>query len=155
MADVARADHLEVVDAAFLLAARRLVEQRLDLLLRRVRELAAVAVEELDAVVLGRVVRGGDDGAEIEREQRDGRRRQDAGEHGMTARRRDAGGEGVLELAARGARVAPDEHRPAARPERRGAAKALDELGREIFPDDPPYAVGAEVASRHRREPTG
>ena len=31
------------------------------------------AVEELDAVVLGRVVRGGDDGAEVEREQRHGR----------------------------------------------------------------------------------
>ena len=149
VADVARADHLEVVDAPFLLAAGRRLEQGLDLLLGRVRELPAVAVEELDAVVLRRVVRGGDDGAEIEREQRDGRRRQDACEHGMTARRRDAGGEGALELAARGTRVAPDEHGPAARPERCGATKALDELGREVLADDSPYAVGAEVASRH------
>ena len=130
---------------------RRLVEQRLDLLLGRVRELAAVSVEELDAVVLGRVVRGGDDGAEVEREQRDGRRRQDAREHGMAARRGDAGGEGALELAARRARVASDEHRPAARPERRRAAEPLDELGGEILADDSPYAVGAEVASRQGR----
>ena len=130
------------------------VEQRLDLLLRRVRELPAVAVEELDAVVLRRVVRGGDDGAEIEREQRDGRRRQDAGEHGMTARRRDARGERALELAARGTRVAADEHGPAAGPERRGAAKALDELGREVLADDSPNAVGAEIAPRHVGDPT-
>ena len=38
--------------------------------------LLPVAVEELDAVVLGRVVRRGDDDAEVEREQRDRRRRQ-------------------------------------------------------------------------------
>ena len=128
------------------------VEQRLDLLFGRVRELAAVPVEELDAVVLGRVVRSGDDGAEIEREQRDGRRGQDACEHGMAARRGYARGEGALELAARGARVAPDEHRSAARPERRGAAEPLDELWSEILPDDSPYAVGAEVTSRQGRD---
>src|SRR5215217_4469995 len=51
-------------------SARRLpVEERLDLFLRRVDELPAVAVEELDAVVLRRVVRGGDHDAEVEREQ--------------------------------------------------------------------------------------
>ena len=42
------------------------VEERLDLLLLRVDELLPVAVEELDAVVLGRVVRRGDDDAEVE-----------------------------------------------------------------------------------------
>ena len=55
------------VDAVDLAAARRgRVEQRLDLLLRRVGELAALAVEELDAVVLRRVVRRRDDDAEVE-----------------------------------------------------------------------------------------
>ena len=44
----------------------RCVEQRLDLLLCGIGQLAAGAVEELDAVVLRRVVRRGDHGAEVE-----------------------------------------------------------------------------------------
>ena len=153
VADVARADHLEVVDPALLLVTRRLVEQCLDLLLRRVRELAAVPVEELDAVVLGRVVRSRDDGGEVEREQCDGRRGQDARQHGVAARRGYARGEGVLELPARRARITPYEHRPTAGPEGRGTAEPLTTtLWREILPDDSPYAVGAEVASRQGRD---
>ena len=64
------------VDAVDRAAARLWsVEQRLDLVLRAVGELVAVGVEELDAVVLGRVVRGRDHDAEIEREERHGRGR--------------------------------------------------------------------------------
>ena len=78
----------DAVDGAAAGAGR--VEERLDLLLGLVGQLVPGAVEELDAVVLGRVVRGGDDDAEVEREQRDRRRRQHAGEHGVAARLDDA-----------------------------------------------------------------
>jgi hypothetical protein len=55
------------LDACDLAAARRGgVEERLDLLLLRVGELLAVRVEELDAVVLRRVVRRRDDRAEVQ-----------------------------------------------------------------------------------------
>ena len=119
---------LEVVDLPELGIARLGVEQRLDLLLLRVVELAPVAVEELDAVVLGRVVRRGDDDPEVEREQRDRRRRQDPCQHRVPARGRDAAGEGALELRPGAARVAADEDRTAADPERGRPAEPLDEL---------------------------
>src|SRR5207247_9628089 len=60
-------------------------------------QLQPVAVEELDAVVLRRVVRGGDDRAEIEREQRDGRRWEHAGEHRVPTRSHDPTRESLLE----------------------------------------------------------
>ena len=97
--EVAVRSDLDAVDLAA--AGRRPVEQRLDLLLGGVGQLAAVAVEELDAVVLGRVVRGGDDRAEIEAEQRDRRSRQHAGEDGAPAGGGDAARERLLELRAR------------------------------------------------------
>src|SRR5581483_10857389 len=134
-------------------AARRRVEQRLDLLLGRVGKLAAVSIEELDAVVLGRVVRGGDHDAEVEAEQRHRGSRHDTGEDGDAACGRDAARERLLELGARCARVAPDEDTPAPGPQRRGLAELLDELGRDEFPDDATYAVGAEVAPRHAAGP--
>ena len=150
VARVARADHLEVVDAPFLLALRRIVEVALDLLLDRVGQLLALSVEELDAVVLRRVVRRGDDGAEVEREERDGGRRQDPGEDGVTSCRRDTRGERSLELAARRARVAADQHRAGVCPDRRRAPDPLDELGSERLPDDAPHAVGTEVSAPHQ-----
>ena len=58
------------------------LEQGLDRLLVGVGELVPLGVEELDSVVLGRVVRGGEDDAEILREQGDGRCRQDATDDG-------------------------------------------------------------------------
>src|SRR5207302_10227161 len=63
----ARRDVFEVavgrnLDAVDLPAARTVdVEEQLDLFFGVVRELLPVAVKELDAVVLGRVVRRGDD----------------------------------------------------------------------------------------------
>ena len=143
--EVAVGRDADAVDRLRCVRSRR-VEQRLDLLLGRVRQLLPVAVEELDAVVLGRVVRGGDDRAEVEREQRDGRRRQHAGEHGVAAGRDDPARERLLELGPRGARVAPDEDAPAFRPERGCAAQPLDQPGRQVLADDPPDAVGTEVA---------
>ena len=137
-------------DAVDLAAARRSgVEQRLDLLLGRVGQLLAVAVEELDAVVLGRIVRGGDHRADVEREQRDRGRRQHASEHGGAAGRRDAAPERLLELDAGRTRVAPDEHAASSRPERDRLAQLLDELRRQALADDSADTVGAEVTTRH------
>jgi hypothetical protein len=127
------------------------VEQRLDRLLLVVDELPSVAGEELDAVVLRRIVRSGDDDAEIEREQRDRGRREHAGKDGVSARRDHAVRERLLELGAGGARVAPDEDASTARPERRGLAEALDERRRQELADDPADTVRAEVAPRHGR----
>ena len=123
----------------------RRVEQRLDLLLGGVGQLAAVLVEELDAVVLRRVVRCRDDDAEVEREQRHRRRRQHPGEHGVAARGDDAARERLLELGTRAAGVTADEDATAAGPERRGLAEPLDELDGQILADDAPDAVGPEV----------
>src|SRR5581483_6953601 len=96
-------------------AGRGRVEQPLDLLLDGIAQLMTVAVEELDAVVLRRVVRGRDDDAEIEPKEGDGRRRHDTREHRGAACRRDAARERLLELATRRARVAADEDAAASR----------------------------------------
>ena len=139
---------LDALDRPLVDGGRR-SEQRLDLLLRRIGELAPLRVEELDAVVLGRVVRGGDDDAEVEREQRDGRRRQHAAEDAIAARRDDPARERLLEPLARGPRVAADEDLRGAGPERRGAAEPLDELRRDGLAHDSADTVGAEVPARH------
>ena len=141
---------LEVVDLAEVGVARRLAEQRLDLLLGLVRELLPVAVEQLDAVVLGRVVRGGDDGAEVEREQRDRRGRQHAREHRVPARRGDAGGERPAR--ARGpTRGCPGRSGPPRRrARRRGPAEPLT-TGREIAPDHAANSIRAEVCAFDER----
>ena len=135
----------DVVDLAAAGCGR--VEQRLDLFFG-VGELAPVAVEELDAVVLRRVVRRRDDDAEVEPEQRDRRRRHDACQHGA-AGRCDTARERLLELLARGARVAADEDAAAPGPERRRLAQLLDELGRHELAHDAADSIGAEVAPRH------
>ena len=79
-------------------ADRRTLEQALDLLLGRVRQLLSVPVEELHAVVLRRIVRGGDDAAEVQREQSHGRRWQHARDDRVPAGRRDSACEHLLEL---------------------------------------------------------
>ena len=63
-------------------AGRIRLESRFDLFLLRVGELASVVIEELDAVVFRWIVRSGDHGTEIEREEGHGRRRQHSSEHG-------------------------------------------------------------------------
>ena len=124
------------------------VEQRLDLLLLLVDELASVE-EELHAVVLGRVVRGRHDDAEMLGEERDSRGRKNAAENGGATRGHDPSGDRLLELGSRRARVAADEHAPAARPQRRSACGALDELRRQIGADDAANTIGSEVAPAH------
>ena len=146
MVEVALGVDVDPVDRAA--AAFGRVEQPLDLLLGGVAQLAAVLVEELDPVVLGRVVRGGDDDAEVEREQRHRGRRQDAGEHRIAAGRDDAARERLFELRPRAARVAADEDAAAPRPERRCFAQLLDELGGQILADDATDAVSPEVPAQ-------
>src|SRR5712691_9606980 len=140
---------LQIVDLASLRVARRSVEQRLDLFLVRVGELAACFVKELDAVVLGRVVRGRDHGAKVESEERDRRRRKHPGEDGVAAGRRDAAREGTLELAAGGARVPADEDRTTPAPERCRPTEPLDQLRSQVLADDPAYPICAEVPACH------
>ena len=140
-------------------ARRRLVERALDLELGVVGELEAVAAEELDAVVAVRVVRGGDDDAEVEPvaadQQRRAGRRQHAAEQRLAAGGGDPGGHGGLEHLARLARVADDEHARGARGEaaRAVAARASDEreLGGEELARDAADAVGAEQPAGQAR----
>ena len=137
----------DVIDLAA--AGRRRVEQRLDLLLCRVVQLAPVAVEELDAVVLGRVVRRSDDHAEVEPKQRNGRRRHDACQHRGASGRCDTSRERLFELFAGGARVAAHEDAASPGPERRRLSQLLHQLGRQEFADDAANSIGSEVAPRH------
>ena len=114
--EVAVGGDADVVDRS-LAVGRRSVEERLDLLLGGVAQLAAVGVEELDPVVLRRVVRGGDDRTEVEGEERDGRGRQDACDDGVPTRGCDALRERLLEVRPRAACVAPDEDAATSRPD--------------------------------------
>ena len=127
------------------------VEQGFDLLLLLVDELPARA-EELDAVVLGRVVRRRDDDAELVGEERDRRGREHAAEDGDAAGRGDAARDRLLELGAGAARVASDQDSPAAAPERRRLPDPLDELGRQVGADDATHPVCSEVAPSHADE---
>ena len=110
-------------------------QRALDLELVLVGELEAVGAEELDAVVLVGVVRGGDHGGEVEAvardQQRRGRRRQHAAEQRVSPGRADAGRERGLQHLAGLARVANDQHLRAPRVGQRGrgAAEAQRELG--------------------------
>ena len=109
---------------------RRLVEVRLDRLLELVGQLAAGAVEELDAVVVVGIVRGADDDAEVAVEALhqvgDAGRRQRPDQQHVDAGGDEAGLERGLEHVARQARVLADQDRAAVRREhaRRGARRA-------------------------------
>ncbi len=85
----------------------------LDALLGLVRELRAVAAEELDPVVLPGVVRGGDDDGQVEPQPADqdrgGRRRHDPGDQRVSPALRHARGQRALEHRAGLAGVADDQ----------------------------------------------
>ncbi len=127
------------------------VEERLDLLLLFVDELAAGA-EELDAVVLGRVVRSRDHDPELGGEKGDRGRRKHATEDGHASCRGDAARHRLLELGAGATCVAADEDAPTAGPQRRSLPDPLDELGGQVDADDPTDSVRSEVAAGHARE---
>jgi hypothetical protein len=154
---------VEAADAARPRGLGRRVEHPLDLELGGVGELEAVAAEELDPVVLERVVRRGQHDREREpvaaHQQRRAGGRQDPAEHRLAAGRGDAGRDGGLEHLTGLARVADHEH--ARRPvvtagggdARRGGARQRErELGRHLLAGDAADAVGAEqLAARRSR----
>ena len=121
--------------------------ERLDLVLHRIRQLEALGVEQLDAVVLGRVVRGRDDDAavavQLAHEQRDSGCRDDAGQKRCAAHRHDAGRHGRFQHVARKARVLADEDGLAL--ERHGRLAELEgEVARELRVRHPANPVGPE-----------
>ena len=154
-------------------AAERLAELRLDRCLDVVGQLVAVGREELDAVVLVRIVRRADDDARLQpqRARQVGDRRR--GDRSRTQHVHAGGREACLqcgfEHVARYARVLADDHRGArARTGKLGGAgdrrafgagehlagriaEAQDEIGRDRrFADAAPNAVGAEILACHR-----
>ena len=109
----------------------RVGDDRLDVALERLGELLAAAGEHLDAVVLERIVRGGDHETGVEahrpRDVGDRRRRHDAGAREQRALGAHAARELALDPFARLARVAADDEleRPLReRPHRRRAHRA-------------------------------
>ena len=137
------------------------VHQRLDPRLDLVRQLVAVRSEQLDAVVLVRVVRGGDHHAEVAAhrpgDHRDGRRRRRSEQQNVDADRGEAGDQRIFDHVARQARVLADHHPVAvlAAPERH--ARRLTDLQRDVGGDLDvglsPDPVGAEIFARHAPRP--
>ena len=89
------------------------LHQGFDLKLGFIRELRTVRAEQLDAVILIRVVRGGDDDAEVQAqragEHGDGRSRQGAGQGDVHAGADEAGGQGRFQHIAGEPRVLADD----------------------------------------------
>ena len=134
----------------------RFGQQRLDLVLELVGELRAVAREELDAVVLRRIVRCGDHDArrrvELGREERDRRGRLHPGQDHVASRRSDAVRQRLLQPDPRATRVAPHQERRAVRavPSQHddgGAAQAEGKLVRQLGARDAAHPIGAEESS--------
>src|SRR5829696_2541707 len=135
-----------------------LIHQALDLELCVVAGLGAAGVEELDSVVAERVVRGGDDGRQVEAQpagqHRGGGRRQDSAGHRVPSPGGDPGGERVLEHRARLTRVANDQDLRAVgiRLKRRGTTEPHSEVRREQSAHGPSDPVGPEESPlRHAR----
>src|SRR6476661_1802305 len=135
-----------------LVDARRGDQQLLGLLLGCIGELVAVRVEELDAVVLRWVVRGRDHDPEVEREQGNGRRREDAAEDRVASDRDHPARKRLFELTAGVARIAADEDLGGARPGGGRPSEALHELGCHELAHDAAHPIGAEVPPRHGEE---
>ena len=134
------------------------VDQLLDLMLELVGELVAVRAEQLDAVVVVRIVRGGDHHAEIgahrAREHGDGRRRHRAEQQHIHADRGEARDQRGLDHIAGETGVLADDHAMAmlAAPERRSGrlADAKREFGRNDAIGPAANAVCAKISADHR-----
>ena len=128
-------------------------------LLLRVVELHAVAADDLQAVVVGRIVGGADHDAGLEwplpGQEGQGRRGHHAEPMDVGAHRRHAGHDGGHEHVARTARIAADEDRPAERHQRLDGRppERLREGGLEIDVGLAADAVGAEQSSHRVRAP--
>ena len=127
-----------------------------DLLFDRVGQLVALFVEDLDAVVLVRVVRGGDHDARIRAfehgQVRDRRSRQHTERHHVAADGADARDQRTFEHIGRNARVLADgDDRLSAlfflQNGRDGLARTERKISREIFSHNAANAVGAKQFS--------
>ena len=142
-------------DSAFEAA---LLDERLDLVLDRVGQLEALRIEQLDAVVLRRIMGCGDDraarGVELADQQRHRRRRDDARQKRRAARAGDAGDHRRLQHVAGKARVLADHDRLA---EKRhgGLAEPVCQLAGELGVRHAANAVGSEKSCHVRSPPSG
>ena len=147
-------------------AGERLLHHAFDRLLDAVRQLRPRLREELDPVVVERVVRCADHDAggkaQRSREVRDCRRGQRAGQIDVDAGSGQARFQGGFQQIAGDARVLADQHSGpdtvaggiGGEHETRGPAELEDELGRDRgFAHAPANAIGAEITSRHRFNP--
>ena len=140
---------LRIADATELALAP---DQGLELLLDRVVELEALGVEDLEAVVVGGVVRGRDHDPGLVRavpgKERQGRGRDDADDVHVDAEAGRAGRDRCHEHVARSPRVLPDHDAPAGAGESLGG-RAAERVGHGRFQvdiGDTADPVGAEQA---------
>ena len=132
--------------------------QRLDRHFRLVRQLVAIGAEQLDAVILERIVAGGDHhaevGAHLAGEERNGRRGQRPGHDHVHADAGEAGDQRAFDHIARQARILAD-HDPVLVPAaqemrtRRLADLHRDLGGHHAFVGAAANSVGAEVCPCH------
>ena len=160
--DIAVLDAVDALGAAEIgRAGEPLVEvgfdQRLDLVFDLIRQLLAVGAEQLDAVVVVGIVRGGDHHPEIAahgvRQHGDAGRRHRAGQENVHADRQEAGGKRVLDHVAGQARVLADDHPVAvvaAMEHQSGSHADLQgELRRDRLVRAPANAVSPEMLACH------
>ena len=137
------------------------VDQLLDLELDLVGQLVAVRAEQLDAVVVVRIVRGRDHHAEIgahrARQHGDRRRRHRAGQQHVHADRGEARDQRGLDHVAGQPRVLADQHAMAVLAVLEHHARGLPDLERELRRDRAvgaaANAVGAEILANHAEFP--
>ncbi len=164
--DVAVLHAVDAAGAAEILGVGELlrnvgIEQRLDLELDLVAELEAVRPEDLDAVVVERIVRGGDHDAEVGahrvRQHGDARRRNRAGQEHVHTDRGEAGDQRVLDHVAGQPRVLADEDAMAMLAIAENEPGRLADLERQLRRDHAigpaANAVGAEIATNHENAP--
>ena len=164
--DVAVLHAVDALGAAEIGGVRELlaeiaVDQFLDLQLDLVGQLVAVRAEQLDAVVVVRIVRGGDHHAEIgahrARQHRHRRRRHRAGEQHVHADRGEARDQRGLDHVAGQPRVLADQHAMPVVAVLKNQARGLTDLERKLRRDRAvgaaANAVGAEIFANHAVRP--
>ncbi len=160
--DVARMHALDALGAADgrrlgEAAAQIAVDQRLDLALDRIRQLVPIGAEQLDAVILVRIVRGRDHHAKIGAhgagEHGDGRRRHRAEQQHVDAHGGEARLQRRLDHVARQPRILADHNAMAMLAIAEGEARRLPDLERELGRDrlvgHAAHPIGAEILPRH------
>jgi hypothetical protein len=160
--DIARPGRFDAFGAAERLGLGEMrrhvgVDQFLDLALDGVGELEPVRPEELDAVILVEIVRGGDHHADIgphrARHHGDGGGRNRAEQEHVHADGEKPGGQRLLDHVAGQARILADHDAMAVIAVREDDPRRLADAQREFRGDLPvsgtAYAIGAEILARH------